>query len=166
MHFSFKIFSLFWLVLVWIEKSFLPIGGKEYAFPRSSWFMSSHYSNMWIREPGGENQALVVCMISPFWFLRFVSLSSLDQTDLMNNVTGDDEAMAGGREQGLLRHAIHLNWAPHVRALLTPRSGDTPCLDRSRRNWINWITTGSATGSTGSATGSTGSATGSTGSRK
>jgi hypothetical protein len=44
-------------------KSFLPIGGNEYAFPRSSWFRSSHYSNLWIREPGGENQALVVCLI-------------------------------------------------------------------------------------------------------
>ena len=57
------------------------------------------------------------------WFLLFVSLSSLDQTDLVNNVTGNHaEVMAGGRAQGLLRHAIHLNRAPHVRALLIPSS--------------------------------------------
>ena len=77
-------------------KSFLPIGGKEYGFPRSGWFRSSHYSNMWIREPGGENQALFVCLISPFGRLQFVSLSSLDQTELINNVAGYLEAMAGG----------------------------------------------------------------------
>ena len=78
-------------------KSFLPIGGNEYGFPRSGWFRSSHYSNMWIREPGGENQALFVCLISPFGRLQFVSLSSLDQTELINNVAGYlGEAMAGG----------------------------------------------------------------------
>ena len=52
---------------------------------------------MWIREPGGENQALFVCLISPFGRLQFVSLSSLDQTELINNVAGYlGEAMAGG----------------------------------------------------------------------
>ena len=40
---------------------------------------------------------LFVCLISPFGRLQFVSLSSLDQTDLISNVTGDrGEAMAGG----------------------------------------------------------------------
>ena len=48
-------------------------------------------------ESPGENQALFVCLISPFGRLQFVSLSSLDQTELINNVAGYlGEAMAGG----------------------------------------------------------------------
>ena len=76
-------------------KSFLPIGGKAYAFPRSSWFRSSHYSNMWIREPVVKTK-LSLCA-DLIIFQSTVSPDDRDQTDLISNVTGDrGEAMAGG----------------------------------------------------------------------